>query len=85
MKFLTALLLLIVVVLITVDAYPKNGEISGGVQKEKGKTSWQVQGKQEIYSNKHGSINLNAGASKQPGSKTQKGVGIEGSFKWGRK
>ncbi|XP_058795308.1 APC membrane recruitment protein 3-like isoform X2 [Phymastichus coffea] len=118
MKFVIAVLLLVALAMVSVDAYEspvqkpnpkgpkfptfpgqgsfnprpgryprspkeKNGQIKVDAKKEGGKTSWNVDAQQKIWGNKHGSINVNAGANKQPGGKPQGQVGISGSFQWG--
>ena len=87
MKFLTALLLLIVAIIITVDAYPKHkhghGQVTGGVNKEGGKTTWHVEGEKQVWGNKHGSVNVNGGVVKPPGGKPQGHVGVSGTVHWG--
>ena len=85
MKFLTALLLLIVAIIVTVDAYPKHknhGQVTGGVNKEGGKTTWHVEGEKQVWGNKHGSVNVNGGVVKPPGGKPQGHVGVSGTIHW---
>ncbi|NP_001171239.1 nabaecin-1 precursor [Nasonia vitripennis] len=62
----------------------KNGQVEINAKKEGGKTSWNVEGKQKVWGNEHGSIHISGGANKQPGGKPQGQIGIGGSFHWGK-
>ncbi|XP_051165230.1 uncharacterized protein LOC127284010 [Leptopilina boulardi] len=60
----------------------KRGKITIEAQKEGKKSSYNVDLGHEIYTNKHGSISVNAGVNKDPYRKPQSHVGIQGSFRF---
>ncbi|XP_043481213.1 uncharacterized protein LOC122510539 [Leptopilina heterotoma] len=58
----------------------KKGHVKVEAQKDGKKSSYNVDVGHKIYKNKHGSISISGGVRKDPYSKPQQTIGIQGSF-----
>ena len=57
-------------------------KITVNANKEGDKSSYQIEYERKIYENKYGSIGANVGVNKNPYSKPETQVEINGSFHW---